>query len=171
MDAPLRARLHLVIAMSLRYRSEIKCMCSILYCYIKCLRLRMRHHWGITLWAIEERCHCDSGVAVAVAVCKWALTPLEKEKLPNIRHRRHIVLAPPPPVYHWLPLGSGTLILPLKRPLFKSMLGCIPSALVDRNPLPPAQIDKINTAENIAFLGMTYCCVNNKLTDFYLWRI
>ena len=68
-----RARLHLAIAKPLRYRSQIKCMCLILYCYIQRLRLRLwlRHRWQITLWAIQERCRCDSGVAIAV--CKWAL--------------------------------------------------------------------------------------------------
>ena len=65
----LRARLHLGIATSLPYRSEIKCMCLILYCYIQ--HLWLRHRWGIALWAIQERRRCDSGVAVAV--CKWAL--------------------------------------------------------------------------------------------------
>ena len=65
--------------MTLQYRSKVKYMCSILYCYIHHLRLRLWlwHCCGIALWAIQERRRCDSGVAVAVAVCKWALTHLE----------------------------------------------------------------------------------------------
>ena len=55
-------------AMTLRYRSEIKRMCSILYCYIQ--RLWLRHRWGITLWAIQERCCCNSGVAVTVCTSR-----------------------------------------------------------------------------------------------------
>ena len=62
-------------AMMLWYRSKIKYMCLILYCYIQHLRVwvRLQHRWGITLWAIQEQRRCDSGVAVAVAVCRWTL--------------------------------------------------------------------------------------------------
>ena len=64
--------------MTLRYRSEIKCMYSILYYYIQCLRqwlwlwLNYLSLGAIALWAIQEWHRCDSGVAIAV--CKWALT-------------------------------------------------------------------------------------------------
>ena len=49
MERCVRARLHQAIAMPLRYRSEIKRVCSILYCYMQHWRLRLQHHWGITL--------------------------------------------------------------------------------------------------------------------------
>ena len=78
-NTSLRARLHLAIAMPLRWRCDNApksnvCIrsCTVTHSVCDCYCNITGGLLGIALWAIQERCRCDSGVAVAV--CKWALS-------------------------------------------------------------------------------------------------